>query len=360
VRSIDRAAAAGKQGPGRNAPRSGPGPLRAGPAPTLTPAAPRSHRGCVIERLQEWAAGRGWSVAAGPATLLGETRDGIAARAASGELDTGFYSGWLRWMSQVELPPDLALRNLILVALPCPQLTIRFSPPGRVVDVRVPPTYGEDSRGDDTVVRELAALLPELHGDLARIRGPRKALAVRMGLAEYGRNNITYARGIGSYFVLCGVLTGPMDPLPAPPAPALRPMAACADCGICRAACPTGAIPRERFLLRAERCLVATNEAPGPWPEWARGHNALVGCMACQEACPANKGKLVQNTSGVEFDTVETAAFLARGDGRDSGGAPGGGQEWAGAPWPAIRGKLASLGLQGYERVIGRNLAALL
>jgi epoxyqueuosine reductase len=301
----------------------------------------------MIEPLREWAAAHGWSVAAGPATLLAETRDGIAARAAAGELDERFYAGWLRWMKEVDLPSDLALRNLVLVAMPCPQPTIRFTLPDRVVDVRVPPTYGKDARGDETVARELAALLPALHG-VTRLRGPRKALAVRMGLAEYGRNNITYARGLGSFVVLCGVLTPPMDPLPAPPSPSGRPMAACADCGICRAACPTGAIPRDRFLLRAERCLVAANEAPGPWPAWARGHNALVGCMACQETCPANAGKLVARESGVVFDREETAAILAAGDERTA------------APWPAIRSKLASLGLEGYENVIGRNLAALL
>jgi hypothetical protein len=70
--------------------------------------------------------------------------------------------------------------------------------------------------------------------------------------------------------------------------------------------------------------------------------------MVCQEVCPANEGRLIERHSGVTFSRGETGALLE--------GAPQEGID----PWPAIGAKLAGLGLEGYLRVIGRNLAALL
>ncbi len=306
----------------------------------------------MLKTLQEWAGARGYRVAAGPATLLAEAIEDVRGRAARGELEAELEAKWLRWYIGAALAPDLGSRAVIVVAVPCPELRISFELPGSVAEARVPPTYGEDARMDQQVLRELKALLPELAGDLAPLRGPRKALAARLGLTEYGRNNITYAPGLGSYLLLCAVLTGDVQPPPAPH-PARRTvtaMAACASCDACLKACPTGAIPRQRFLLNAERCLVGFNEAPGSWPQWipASAHNCLVGCMACQEVCPCNEGMLRDRDSGVIFTREETRALL--------GEAPRAGV----APWPAIVEKLAGLGLEGYLPVIGRNLEALL
>ncbi len=304
----------------------------------------------MLDRLQEWARVRGYRVAAGPATVLPQALEDVAARARGGELDPDLVTKWLRWLAEPTLPSDLGSRAVIAVAVPCPALWIAFELPDGIVEARVPPTYGEDARMDQTIVAELKALLPELDGDLVPLRGPRKAVATRLGLTEYGRNNVTYARGLGSYVLLCAVLTGaaPALPLPAPRGPAS--MAACASCDACLAACPTGAIPRQRFLLNAERCLVAFNEAPGSWPRWipASAHNCLVGCMACQEICPSNEGMLVERDSRVTFDREETEAILRAAP--DKGA----------APWTAISEKLSRLGLNGYLPVIGRNLQALL
>ena len=85
------------------------------------------------------------------------------------------------------------------------------------------------------------------------------------------------------------------------------------------------------------------------WPDWvpARAHHCLVGCLACQRACPANS-KLRVEDSAVRFSFAETRALVetdaAQTDRAEIG----------------IRAKLAWLGQPGLEPVLGRNLRALL
>ena len=55
------------------------------------------------------------------------------------------------------------------------------------------------------------------------------------------------------------------------------------NCHACRLSCPTGAISFDRFLLRAERCIVLHNEKRGdlPFPSWMNSswHNCIIGCL---------------------------------------------------------------------------------
>ena len=84
----------------------------------------------------------------------------------------------------------------------------------------------------------------------------------------------------------------------------------CQKCKACVNNCPTGAIPTDRFLLHAERCLVFFNERPPeyPFPEWVApsAHNSLIGCMTCQQVCPENKVFLDQFADEVAFSHEET------------------------------------------------------
>jgi epoxyqueuosine reductase len=89
---------------------------------------------------------------------------------------------------------------------------------------------------------------------------------------------------------------------------------ACEKCDLCRRACPTGAIPSDRFLLRAERCISYHNEKKGdiPFPSWmdVRWHNCIEGCMRCQRACPVDKHFLDWVEDEEEFSEEETALLL--------------------------------------------------
>jgi epoxyqueuosine reductase len=92
---------------------------------------------------------------------------------------------------------------------------------------------------------------------------------------------------------------------------------ACGRCRACMRHCPTGAITEDRFLLRAERCLVYHNERPGdvPFPSWIdpSWHNCLEGCMLCQRACPEDKEFWGWIEGREEFSEEETALLLKGG-----------------------------------------------
>jgi epoxyqueuosine reductase len=141
---------------------------------------------------------------------------------------------------------------------------------------------------------------------------PLKLLAVRSGLGAYGRNNICYVPGMGSFLQLVALYCD----LPCQKDNWQKPhmIQSCQDCHACRQNCPTGAIPSDRFLLRAERCIVFHNERKGdiPFPAWIdpSWHNCLIGCMHCQRVCPQNKHFLQCVGEREEFSQEETALLL--------------------------------------------------
>jgi len=141
---------------------------------------------------------------------------------------------------------------------------------------------------------------------------PLKLLATQSGLAQYGRNNICYVSGMGSFLQLVAVYSN--MPCEEDTWQEARMMQACEKCELCRHVCPTAAIPSDRFLLRAERCISYHNEKKGdiPFPDWmnASWHNCIEGCMRCQRACPLNKEFLTWVGEKEEFSEKETALLL--------------------------------------------------
>jgi epoxyqueuosine reductase len=304
----------------------------------------------IEDTLKAWAARKGYDVAWGPGRLLGEVRAEIVGRSSRGELDPDCVEKWLGWIRDPGAAVDTP-GTVIAVAVPCAACSIRFTDGARVLTATVPPTYVEDSRDNEIIRQELLTLLPELNGDLELVGPARKALAVRLGLTAYGLNNITYSAKLGSYVLIVALATSArLGSWPGSSSRSPDILAECESCGRCRDACPTGAIPHDRFLLRAERCLTCWNEMPGPLPGWfpAGAHNCLIGCMVCQEVCPCNQGLLKTRDSGVLFDERETAALLAG--------------ERATAPGlsASIQAKLDLAGLPGIRAVMGRNLALLI
>jgi epoxyqueuosine reductase len=133
-------------------------------------------------------------------------------------------------------------------------------------------------------------------------------LAVRSGLAEYGRNNISYVEGMGSrlfltaYYIDCQL---PEDTWREP----VR-MKMCDTCRACMNNCPTKAIIDNKRVILAERCLVLYNEFEDDIPKWINKeyHNALIGCVKCEEKCPMNlkyKNQLVTLPAFSEEQTKE-------------------------------------------------------
>jgi epoxyqueuosine reductase len=88
----------------------------------------------------------------------------------------------------------------------------------------------------------------------------------------------------------------------------------CEHCNACVKACPTGAISGERFLINAERCLTAYTESDKGFPEWVdpNWQKSLLGCFACQQACPANQAFLGRVEFEIEFSEEDTRALLEK------------------------------------------------
>lgn len=206
-------------------------------------------------------------------------------------------------------------RSLIVVAYADPPVRFTFGWKGKSVQLTVPPTYLKADAKDAEVGRVLMELLAAQGYRLSQTVVPEKLLAVRSGLARYGKNNITYVEGLGSFHRLVVFCSDyPCDEEHWIEA---RMLERCEQCQACQRSCPSGAIAADRFLLRAERCLTFWNEKPGriAFPDWVEGswHNCLVGCLHCQRACPENRQLQEWHEEGAEFSGQETELILAGG-----------------------------------------------
>ena len=218
-----------------------------------------------------------------------------------------------------EFEPDAPfpeINSLFIIAVPQPQFEATFHWKNEKLSLMIPPTYLHGLK----VIEEITELVSELlrpegyHAVYAKL--PQKTLAVRSGLAEYGRNNITYVPGMGSFHRLTTLYSDFLaDEVDEDNWHELRMMKSCEECKACTNACPTGAIPTDRFLLRAGRCITFHNEHPGefPFPEWMNSswHNCLVGCLKCQRACPVNKKVIHWTEPGPEFTEEEIRMIVS-------------------------------------------------
>jgi len=235
-------------------------------------------------------------------------------------------------------------QSLIIAAAPQPQVRVTFASEGRELPCIVPPTYSyaTDRKLEDLLRSQLAP--GGYHFKKAII--PWKLLAVRSGLAQYGKNNITYIAGLGSFYRLLAFVTD--LPCAEDSWGELNILNDCTNCDACTKACPGGAIGAGRFLLHAERCITFHNERQAKFPAWLNPswHHCLVGCMVCQKVCPIDKDFRQWVVEGPVFSEAETTSIL-RGNSSDH--------------WPpsAIQ-KIEGLDLSGYTKMLGRNLEVLM
>jgi len=216
---------------------------------------------------------------------------------------------------QHQLPetfPDA--KSVIVLAVFTPLMTAEFHHKGKTHEVLVPHYY------DDGITEEYlkTTILNQIIRDSqyrlenAKMYVLLKRLAVRTGLGKYGRNNICYVEGFGSFLKLFAFFTDfEFDRDDWQDA---ELMDSCKNCKTCLNQCPTGALSEDSFIIDVEKCIPLYNEVPGEFPDWIdpSSHNALMGCLRCQLPCPANS-QVVTMTQKLGSVTEEETKNLLDG-----------------------------------------------
>ena len=217
------------------------------------------------------------------------------------------YIGGFRFEPPKEIP---GARALVIAAVRQRLLAVTFHPDRGPRDVLIPTGYASQSYGGRDVRARLVRDALGGHGLLQRAALPLKTLAVHGGLAQYGRNNITYAGDFGSFHELWGYWTDRELPDHWRP---LTMMRMCKGCSICVKACPTRAFSETNFTIDAGRCLTLYNEQDGDLPAWIppAAHHTLVGCLRCQYRCPANADLIHDVERIAELDREQTRFILS-------------------------------------------------
>jgi epoxyqueuosine reductase len=310
--------------------------------------------GKMIEKLKTWAAAKGRLAVLGIAELA-ETGRFISDLNESGQLDRRFFRTYLAGLVSSVENPELHWRSLILLSCPRPAHRLTFELESGPFSCFIPPTYVEYRKFGGMLLKDLRTSMGREFPMTVSLRAPLKRLAVRSGLAAYGRNNITYSGEYGSYHQLVGFLSeAELEPFCADGPVADPQLPDCARCSACVWRCPTQAIDKKRFLLHAEKCLTLFTENHGKLPpvrdKLSKEMLCLAGCLICQTVCPVNQDKLKVEPAPVSFTAAETKRFLAD-DGKRSGG-----DRRVDPVWQGIRKKLMILGMLHYQNRIPRNL----
>lgn len=246
---------------------------------------------------------------------LSELQEDVDALAREGKLsDNRVYRGYLSELrfAVPETLPDA--RSIIVLAVFTRLMLVRFHLDGKTYEAMMPPQYysscvsAEDLRY--AVLQEVIGT-PGHEAERAD-RVHLKLLAVRSGLGRYGRNNLCYVDGMGSFLTLYAYFTDfafDVDDWGE-----MRMMDTCRDCRVCMDECPCGCITEENAVIDVGRCLTLYNEIPGEFPGWIgpHDHNALVGCMRCQLCCPVNR-EAAELTGRLEDITEEEARKILEG-----------------------------------------------
>ena len=268
----------------------------------------------------------------------------IMNRYQKGLLDPDLYDAYLASFDFACHRKLKGARSLIIVTVPQPQIQVAFFQGDKSYPVVIPPTYYFAI--DNDVADLLKAVFEPQGYQLQKVRLPDKLLAVRSGLAQYGKNNITYVKGMGSFHRPVVFISD--YPCVEDSWRNATVLEHCEKCSACLKACPTNAIESDRFQLYAERCLTFHNERTPDFPDWLSPawHNSLVGCMICQKVCPANKDVVRWTETAATFDSEDTDLILN-------------GVSEERLTRKTLE-KLNKLGMMEYYNVLGRNLRFLI
>jgi epoxyqueuosine reductase len=263
----------------------------------------------ISNKIRELIEPHGYKAKTVSITHLPEVQESVAKLIRQGLINKQLSEKWHFYLNTNENLPDA--KTIIVVAMPQPFTRLRFECQGKIFPADIPPTYF--TKMDDSRAERIFKSVLELTGyRIVKAHLALKTLAVRSGLAEYGRNNISYVREMGSFFWLIAFYSD--APCEIDDWQELKAMKACDNCILCLENCPTESITADRFLIHAEKCLGFINEKEPDIPYWVKLQpdwtNALIGCMCCQSVCPANKSYLQNIKNGPSFSEEETVKIL--------------------------------------------------
>jgi epoxyqueuosine reductase len=258
--------------------------------------------------------------------------------------NTDMYNKLLKDYFDLSLDPDI--KSLVIIALPSPPCYVEIELDSEIIEADIPPVYIHRDQQLSMIKKITGDVFKHYHLRSWPVVLPKKMLAAMCGLGKYGRNNILYIEGMGSCHRLTVFGTDMVCTDEIEYASDLR-MERCSKCGVCIKQCPTGAVGRDSTLIDADGCLTFYNEMKCEMPEWIHDdwHNSLIGCIRCQEKCPANRGswnrKKVGRFSGDETRMIMKAETFEALDAE-------------------LRNKLAELNLDRYFHVLSRNISLLM
>jgi epoxyqueuosine reductase len=261
------------------------------------------------EKIQEEMEGLGYQARTVSIIHLPEVQETVGRLVRQGLLNKRLCESWHFYLNANKNLPEA--ETIVVVAMPHPITRICFEYRGNVYPADIPPDYFA-GKAESRAETALNNVLKTGGYKLARAHLALKTLAVRSGLAEYGRNNIAYVSGMGSLCTLVAFYTdwvGEEDNWQE-----TKAMAACENCSLCRENCPTGSISADHFLIHAEKCLGFLQEMKPNHPYWVQFQpdwdNALMGCTRCQFVCPVDKPYLGRIVEGPSFSEEETGLML--------------------------------------------------
>jgi epoxyqueuosine reductase len=263
----------------------------------------------IVDKIREGMKQFGYKFKTVSIKHLPEVQEAVGKLVRQGLLNKRLHETWHFYLETNKNLPEA--KTIVIVAMPQPITRVWFKWQGITYSADIPPTYFTEA--DESRVEDILSNVLETTGcKIVKAHLALKTLAVRSGLARYGRNNISYIPRMGSFCRLIAFYTD--YPCEEDNWQESKAMKACENCSLCRENCPVGSIPNDCFLIHAEHCLTRFNEMEPDFPDWIKPdwHNALIGCLRCQVVCPVNKPHLGKIATGPTFSEEETGLILNR------------------------------------------------
>ena len=256
-----------------------------------------------------------------------------------------FYEMYLKRLKEDNSTVFPDAKSIIIIVYPQQITGVNFNYNGRAIEIIIPPTYiYKDAENN---IRSLLQKILSGYGYLLKNSTlPGKFTTVLSGLGKYGRNNLCYIKGMGSFNTPLIYLSD--LPVEETQLSEISLASSCKNCKRCIDICPTGAINRDSFIINPEICITYFNENELELPDWilTKWQNTLVGCMLCQRICPMNKKLLNNINRSINFTEADTDLILQNTEFKD-------------LP-QSIKDKLTQLCLESYYEIIPRNLRILI